>query len=128
MHFHVSLTLLAAISASVLTTAAPLPRANSQDLFSSACDSAGLAGQLTGVAITALDNIQSNDQAVSEQLDELKSILAAVDTAGSQVGAQCQAAGLGLNSNNASSANGNNAASSGSTTTNAAASQKTQSN
>ncbi|KAJ7113181.1 hypothetical protein C8R44DRAFT_236046 [Mycena epipterygia] len=112
--------LLAVLATSFLTaSAAPVAAraAVSQDQFNQACAAASTAGSLTGAAVTLLDEINTNDQNVANQLDSLKAVLAAIETAGGQVGSICQSV-LGSNSNSNNNSNNNNSSSSSSSNNN----------
>ncbi|KAJ6476341.1 hypothetical protein C8R45DRAFT_377380 [Mycena sanguinolenta] len=108
---------LAVLATSFLTAnAAPLQfsavsaRANNNNNanFQTACDNGATAGNLVGTALTAVGEIQTNDQTVASQLKTLKAILDATNTAGGQVAAACQAGGIKVNNGNNNNSNNNN--------------------
>ncbi|KAJ7710701.1 hypothetical protein B0H17DRAFT_1324310 [Mycena rosella] len=111
--------LLAVLATSVLKTgAAPLQmradvearaQANIAAVFAQACTAAGIAGTLTGEAVSLLGKIQTNDQGVANGLQGLNAVLAAVTTAGGAVGDLCKSVNLGQNNNNNNNNNNSNA-------------------
>ncbi|KAF8169166.1 hypothetical protein K438DRAFT_2063722 [Mycena galopus ATCC 62051] len=109
--FSASLLLVVLATSFLTANAAPIlaarANANNNADFQTACDNGATAGALVGTALTALGEIQTNDQTVASQLTTMKAILEATSTAGGQVAAACQAGGIVVNANNNNNNNQN---------------------
>ncbi|KAJ6449978.1 hypothetical protein C8R45DRAFT_122238 [Mycena sanguinolenta] len=76
--------------------------------FVTACDAINIAGTVTGNTITLLNQIQSNDQNVANQVEVLKATMNGVNTAGQVASSVCAGVNTNENTDGNNSNNNNN--------------------